>query len=123
MPVAPKAASKATAAANRAALKTLAFDDVRDFADVQRGLIAPLPDGGVIRTAEVNRSGTWPSRPCAGPAPAAANFAACLDEAMELFPDADAGQISTEGDRSVFTTLTVLLDDFSPYFALTNSHA
>ncbi|MCM2427697.1 alkyl sulfatase C-terminal domain-containing protein [Streptomyces sp. RKAG337] len=36
---------------------------------------------------------------------------------------ADAGRISTEGDRSVFTTLTGLLDDFSPYFALTNSNA
>ncbi|MCM2427696.1 hypothetical protein [Streptomyces sp. RKAG337] len=58
MPVAPKAASKATAAANRAALKTLAFDDVRDFADVQRGLIAPLPTAASSAPRRVNWSGT-----------------------------------------------------------------
>ncbi|MFG2350317.1 MBL fold metallo-hydrolase [Streptomyces phaeochromogenes] len=46
-----KAASRATAQANRAALERLAFDDVRDFEDVRSGLIAELPHGGVIRDA------------------------------------------------------------------------
>ncbi|MET9895304.1 hypothetical protein ABZZ47_34880 [Streptomyces sp. NPDC006465] len=48
MVTSPKAASQATPAANRAALQSLAFDDVRDFEDVRRGLISKLPDGGVI---------------------------------------------------------------------------
>ena len=51
MPTPTKPASQATAAANRAALSALAFDDDRDFADVRRGLIAPLADNGVIRDA------------------------------------------------------------------------
>ena len=71
MRVAPKAASDVTAAANRAALRQLAFDDVRDFADVRRGLIAPLPDGGVIRTSdgEVVWDLAWFSFIQDGPAP------------------------------------------------------
>jgi alkyl sulfatase BDS1-like metallo-beta-lactamase superfamily hydrolase len=45
----PKDASEATKAANRALLDQLPFEDRRDFDDAARGLIAPLPDGGVIR--------------------------------------------------------------------------
>ncbi|NGO74138.1 MBL fold metallo-hydrolase [Streptomyces sp. YC504] len=44
-----KPASEFTQAANAAVLDHLDFDDERDFADMTRGLIAPLPDGGVIR--------------------------------------------------------------------------
>lgn len=51
MPSPTKPATAATAAANRAALTALAFDDDQDFADVRRGLIAPLADDGVIRDA------------------------------------------------------------------------
>ncbi|GAA0943185.1 alkyl/aryl-sulfatase [Actinocorallia libanotica] len=40
-----------TQAANEAVLNELDFDDERDFADVARGLIAPLPDNGVIRNS------------------------------------------------------------------------
>ncbi len=42
-------ASDATKTANDAILRSLPFDDTRDFDDAAQGLIAPLPDGGVIR--------------------------------------------------------------------------
>lgn len=44
-----QAASAATIAAQQAVRDRLAFDDVLDFESAQRGLIAPLPDGGVIK--------------------------------------------------------------------------
>src|ERR1700731_501757 len=44
-----KPATAQTKAANAAVLDRLAFDDERDFADMKRGFIAVLPDGGVIR--------------------------------------------------------------------------
>ena len=47
----PKDATKTTRAANAAVRKALPFDDMRDFDDVNRGLVALLPDGGVIRDA------------------------------------------------------------------------
>jgi alkyl sulfatase BDS1-like metallo-beta-lactamase superfamily hydrolase len=45
----PKNASEATKAVNGAVLDALPFEDRRDFDNAARGLIAPLPDGGVIR--------------------------------------------------------------------------
>ncbi|MGH8518157.1 MAG: MBL fold metallo-hydrolase, partial [Panacagrimonas sp.] len=42
----------ATLAANQAVLKALPFDDTRDFDDVKRGFIAPLPHDGVIKSAD-----------------------------------------------------------------------
>jgi alkyl sulfatase BDS1-like metallo-beta-lactamase superfamily hydrolase len=45
------AATAATRAANAAVRDRLRFEDERDVADATRGLIAPLPDGGVIRDA------------------------------------------------------------------------
>ncbi len=50
MPTAPKPAEPATAVANRAVLEALPFHDTADFAEAQRGHIAPLPDG-VVRGA------------------------------------------------------------------------
>jgi alkyl sulfatase BDS1-like metallo-beta-lactamase superfamily hydrolase len=47
-----KDASAATRAANEALAKSLPFEDRRDFEEAGRGLIAPLPDGGVIRGAD-----------------------------------------------------------------------
>jgi alkyl sulfatase BDS1-like metallo-beta-lactamase superfamily hydrolase len=44
----PKQATEATRAANRAVHEHLPFADRRDFDDAARGLIAPLPDRGVI---------------------------------------------------------------------------
>lgn len=44
-----KPASAATKSANLAAAQGLPFDDTRDFADAKRGLIAELPDGGVVK--------------------------------------------------------------------------
>ena len=43
------AASSATAAANREAAARYAMDDRRDFADADRGFIAAIPDGQVLR--------------------------------------------------------------------------
>ncbi|MFE5795475.1 alkyl sulfatase C-terminal domain-containing protein [Streptomyces sp. NPDC056503] len=40
----PKAATPATAAANREAVTRYAMDDRQDFADADRGFIAPFPD-------------------------------------------------------------------------------
>ena len=45
-------ASAATRAANDALIGSLPFEDRRDFEEAGRGLIAPLPDGGVIRAAD-----------------------------------------------------------------------
>jgi alkyl sulfatase BDS1-like metallo-beta-lactamase superfamily hydrolase len=47
-----KEASAATRAANDALAASLPFEDRRDFEEAGRGLIAPLPDGGVIRAAD-----------------------------------------------------------------------
>jgi alkyl sulfatase BDS1-like metallo-beta-lactamase superfamily hydrolase len=44
-------ASKATLAANETLAEGLAFEDTRDFEEAERGLIAPLPDGGRVRNA------------------------------------------------------------------------
>ena len=46
------AASEATRAANLAMAEGLAFEDIRDFDDAARGLIAPLPDGGRVKGAD-----------------------------------------------------------------------
>jgi len=43
-----KNATDATRAANDALLSTLPFEDRRDFEEAGRGLVAPLPDAGVI---------------------------------------------------------------------------
>jgi len=48
----PRAATDATKAANAAVLDQLPFEDRRDFDDAARGLVAPLPDDGVIRDAD-----------------------------------------------------------------------
>lgn len=45
----PKPATEATKKANSAVLEALPFGDKQDFEDAQRGLIAPLPDGGVVK--------------------------------------------------------------------------
>jgi alkyl sulfatase BDS1-like metallo-beta-lactamase superfamily hydrolase len=45
----PKPASDATRAVHSQVIKDLPFADRRDFEDAARGLIAPLPDGGVLR--------------------------------------------------------------------------
>jgi alkyl sulfatase BDS1-like metallo-beta-lactamase superfamily hydrolase len=45
----PKDATGATKAANRALLDALPFADRQDFEDADRGLVAPLPDNGVIK--------------------------------------------------------------------------
>jgi len=45
-------ASEATKAANAALLKVFPFSDKQDFENAKRGLIAPLPDGGVIKDAK-----------------------------------------------------------------------
>ncbi|MBV9834064.1 MAG: MBL fold metallo-hydrolase [Alphaproteobacteria bacterium] len=49
-PTQPKDAAPSTAAANRAMLDQLPFEDREDFAEAARGLIAALPDG-VVRTS------------------------------------------------------------------------
>ena len=43
-----KAATAATRAANKAAVQDLDFNDRQDYADAQRGFMAPLPDNGRI---------------------------------------------------------------------------
>lgn len=45
-------ASAATRAANEELAAGLAFEDTRDFEEAERGLIAPLPDGGRVRGAD-----------------------------------------------------------------------
>lgn len=47
-----KDATTATRTANSEFLKSLPFMDKRDFEDAKRGLIASLPDGGVIKDAK-----------------------------------------------------------------------
>lgn len=47
-----KPATDNTVQANALLQQTLAFDDTEDFALAHRGFVAPLPDDGVIRTAE-----------------------------------------------------------------------
>jgi len=42
-------ATEATTTANRVILDQLPFDDRREFNEAGRGLVAPLPDGGVIK--------------------------------------------------------------------------
>jgi alkyl sulfatase BDS1-like metallo-beta-lactamase superfamily hydrolase len=44
-------ASSFTRDANAAVLGQLAFGDTRDFDDIERGLIASLRDGGLVRNA------------------------------------------------------------------------
>ena len=48
----PKPASQFTRQANAEAVKGLPFDDTRDFADAKRGLIAELPNGGIVKNAQ-----------------------------------------------------------------------
>jgi alkyl sulfatase BDS1-like metallo-beta-lactamase superfamily hydrolase len=48
----PKPATAATKAANARVLRELPFNDQRDFEDARRGLIAPLPDNGLIKSAD-----------------------------------------------------------------------
>ena len=45
-------ASEATRAANDELAAKLAFEDTRDFDEAERGLVAPLPDGGRVRGAD-----------------------------------------------------------------------
>ncbi|HEY1237878.1 MAG TPA: alkyl sulfatase dimerization domain-containing protein [Solirubrobacterales bacterium] len=45
-------ATDVTRAANEEFAAKLAFEDTRDFADAERGLLAPLPDGGRVRGAD-----------------------------------------------------------------------
>ena len=45
-------ATEATRAANEALASSLPFEDTRDFDEASRGLIAPLPDDGVVRGAD-----------------------------------------------------------------------
>src|SRR6188474_2703563 len=45
-------ATQATRAANDALLGELPFEDTRDFDEAARGLIAPLPDEGRVRSAD-----------------------------------------------------------------------
>ncbi|MEU8793754.1 alkyl sulfatase C-terminal domain-containing protein [Streptomyces sp. NPDC048643] len=52
-----------------------------------------------------------------------AQLAGALLKPGALRAAVDAGQIEADGDVAVFEALTDLLDDFSPYFALTNSNA
>ncbi len=47
-----KDASQATRAANDTLVASLPFEDRRDFEEAARGLIAPMPDGGVIKAAD-----------------------------------------------------------------------
>ncbi len=46
----------ATKAANREVVNTMPFSDRRDFEDAAEGLIAPLPDGGVVTDRRTVRS-------------------------------------------------------------------
>lgn len=50
----PKPASTATTAANTALLSMLPFNDRRDFENAKRGLIAELPDKGVVKDSGGN---------------------------------------------------------------------
>ncbi|MEY2243144.1 alkyl/aryl-sulfatase [Streptomyces sp. BF23-18] len=52
-----------------------------------------------------------------------AQLAVALLKPGALGAAVEAGQVTADGDLAVFVTLTGLLDDFSPYFALTNSNA
>jgi len=52
--VAPKPATAQTKNANAEVLNRLAFDDTKDFADAQRGYLAPLPDKGIVKNAKGN---------------------------------------------------------------------
>jgi alkyl sulfatase BDS1-like metallo-beta-lactamase superfamily hydrolase len=45
----PKEATAITRAANQKLLQTLPFSDRRDFEEAERGFVAPLPHGGVIK--------------------------------------------------------------------------
>ena len=47
-----KDATAATKAMNDRLLQELPFEDRRDFEDAERGFIAPLPDGGVVRAED-----------------------------------------------------------------------
>jgi alkyl sulfatase BDS1-like metallo-beta-lactamase superfamily hydrolase len=49
--VGPRPATEHTRKANAALAGSLPFDDDRDFEDARRGLIAPLPDGGLVKNA------------------------------------------------------------------------
>ena len=44
-----KDATRATRDANDRLLEELPFEDRRDFEDAERGFVAPLPDGGIIK--------------------------------------------------------------------------
>lgn len=48
----PKPATEHTKKANVAFAKTLPFNDTRDFDNAKKGLIAELPDGGVVKNAK-----------------------------------------------------------------------
>jgi len=48
----PKPATAATKAANARVLQELPFSDQQDFEDARRGWIAPLPDNGLIKSAD-----------------------------------------------------------------------
>ena len=50
-----KDATKATKEVNDRLLEDLPFDDRRDFEDAERGFIASLPDGGVIKGEDGGR--------------------------------------------------------------------
>lgn len=63
-----KAATAATRAANKAAVQDLDFNDRQDYADAQRGFMAPLPDNG--RILDKNGRETWNLRKYAFLAPA-----------------------------------------------------
>ncbi|HCL5270801.1 TPA: MBL fold metallo-hydrolase [Salmonella enterica] len=47
-----KAATQYTQQINQQYIKNLPFNDRQDFADAQRGFIAPLPDHGILKNAE-----------------------------------------------------------------------
>jgi alkyl sulfatase BDS1-like metallo-beta-lactamase superfamily hydrolase len=61
MTVEPREASMHTQAAHAEVLEALAFDDERDYEDVQRGFVAELPNGGVVTDAQGRRIWDLPS--------------------------------------------------------------
>ena len=72
---APKEAGEFTVKANEALLKQLPFGDKQDFEDAQRGFIAPLKNGGVLKDAngQVFYNAQAYKFPLDAPAPATVN--------------------------------------------------
>ncbi len=117
MPLEPKDATPATAAANRDAAARYDLASRQDFTDADRGFIAGFPDQK-LRHADGTPMfdlAQFDYLTVSGPKAALVGVLLQPASASRL---AQAGQLKLDGDEAMLTAYAGLLDDFDPNFPI-----